>query len=141
MTEAKLGDKVRLHYEGSLEDGSVFDSSRDREPVELVLGRGAFIPGFENAVVGMTAGDTKEISIDPEEAYGSYRKDLLFIVEKSKVPAHVKPQVGMELRFRSSKGTFYFIVRDVAEDTVTLDANHRLAGKVLNFEVELLTIL
>jgi peptidylprolyl isomerase len=141
VREARAGDKVKVHYRGFLEDGTVFDSSREREPAEFLLGGGKFIPGFEHAVVGMTEGDTKEVSIEPEEAYGSYRKNLLFVVDKSKVATDVEAHVGMELRVQSSKGTFYFIVRDMTEDTLTLDANHPLAGKVLNFQIELLAVL
>lgn len=141
MTQAKLGDRVRVHYKLFLNDGTIFDSSLEREPLEFIIGEGMVIPGFENAVIGMNEGETKNISLHPEEAYGPYRNDLVFVVGRSMVPPDIDPQVGMGLQVRSPKGIINVIITDVSNNTITLDGNHPLAGKELNFEVKLLNIL
>ncbi|MDZ7260883.1 MAG: peptidylprolyl isomerase [candidate division KSB1 bacterium] len=142
MAQAKIGDTVRVHYRGSLEDGTVFDSSFEREPLELTLGQGLVIPGFENAVVGMEEGDTKPVTILPEDGFGQYREDLVVVIERSQIPPHINPQPGMTLQLRSDEGMITeLIVTDIDEDTITLDANHPLAGERLIFEITLLEIV
>jgi peptidylprolyl isomerase len=142
MAEAKLGDRVRVRYRGFLNDGTVFDSSPAVEPLEFTIGEEKIIPGFEQAVIGMREGDTKGVSIPPEDGFGHRRKDLVLIVNKSDIPAQINPHLGMELEIRSHHGgTAPVTVTDVTEETVTLDANHELAGKELNFKIELVEIL
>jgi len=142
MTQAKKGNKVKVHYSGSLNDGKEFDSSFGKEPFEFTLGEGKVIRGFENAVVGMTVGETKTISISPTEAYGEYQKDLLVEVERSHLPPEIKPRAGQMLQFRSEDGTMALVtVKDIMEETVVLDGNHPLAGEELVFKIELLEIV
>ncbi len=142
MSQAKVGDTVKVHYSGTLEDGSVFDSSREREPFELTLGQQMAIPGFEKAIVGMEMGETKTVSFPPEDAYGPYNEGLLIVFERSQVPPDADPQVGMQLQLRSPEGTdVNAVITNVTEDKITFDANHPLAGKALKFEIQLLEIL
>jgi FKBP-type peptidyl-prolyl cis-trans isomerase 2 len=142
MAQAKKGDIVRVHYRGFLQDGTVFDSSLEREPFEFTLGQGMVISGFENAIIGMNEGETKRVEIKAEDAYGSYRDDLLMIVERSMLPPNIDPIVGMNLRISSPDGNYKVVtVIDVTENTITLDANHPLAGKDLIFEIKLLEII
>ncbi len=142
MAQAKTGDKVRVHYSGFLEDGTVFDSSLDRDPLEFTLGEGMVIKGFEDAVLGMSVGETKTISIPSDEAYGPYREDLVAVVERSMVPPDIDPKVGLVLQLRTPDGSITdVVVTEVNDDTITLDANHPLAGKDLIFEIKLVEIL
>lgn len=138
MAEAKLGDRVRVHYRGSLTDGTEFDSSFDGEPLEFMLGEGMVIPGFENAIVGMAEGQTKTVTIPPDEAYGPYSDELIAVIQRSILPADLDPQVGMELEAKAEDGTVTVVtITEVTADTVTLDANHQLAGQELVFEIQL----
>lgn len=142
MTEAKINDKVRVHYKGSLQDGTVFDSSEKRQPLEFVIGHGMVIPGFENGVIGMSEGDTKVISIQSEDAYGSYKDDLIGVVDRSRIPDDINLEIGMVLQVRSPEGGVTNVtVSKITDANVTLDLNHPLAGKELVFEVRLLEIL
>ncbi len=142
MAQAHEGDKVKVHYEGKLSDGTVFDSSRDREPLEFKLGEHAVIPGFESAVMGMNEGESKEFSISPDEAYGQRRDELVAQVNRSQIPESIDPKNGMILQVKNQEGaTTNVTVTDVSDDTVTLDGNHPLAGKELNFEIELVEIV
>lgn len=140
-TVAKGGDTVKVHYTGKLEDGTIFDSSRDREPFELTLGSGSTIPGFENGVIGMALRDTKTITIPPEEAYGPKRDELVMTISKDEFPPDVAPSVGQQLQMKHPSGNVINVtIIDVMQDSVTLDTNHPLAGKTLIFEVELMEI-
>ncbi len=142
MSKAQADDTVRVHYTGSLEDGTVFDSSLEREPLEFTLGQRTIIPGFEKAVLGMNEGDTKTVSVPPEDAYGYPREDLVVAVERSQLPPHIELQVGMMLQVYSDEGEVgHVTVIGFTEDTVTLDANHPLAGQKLTFEIELVEIV
>lgn len=142
MTEAKINDKVRVHYKGSLQDGTVFDSSEKRQPLEFVIGHGMVIPGFENGVIGMSEGDIKVISIQSEDAYGSYKDDLIGVVDRSRIPDDINLEIGMVLQVRSPEGGVTNVtVSKITDANVTLDLNHPLAGKELVFEVRLLEIL
>jgi peptidylprolyl isomerase len=142
MKQAQSGDKVKVHYVGKFEDGTVFDSSRERElPFEFTLGQGRLIKGFEKAVTGMAVGETKTVEIPPEEAYGPRYEDLVRKMEKAKFPSQIKPEVGTYINIRQPDGGMLeTMISDVTEDLVTLDANHPLAGKTLAFEIELLEI-
>ncbi len=142
MAEAKLGDKVRVHYTGLLDDGTVFDTSVGREPFDFTIGENTVIPGFENAVVGMKVGDKKTISISAGDAYGEYMDDLVVVINKSQIPPEIDAEVGMVLQVKSENGSStYVTVTDITGDSVTLDGNHPLAGKSLTFEIELLEIV
>jgi peptidylprolyl isomerase len=141
MAKAKKGDTVRIHFNGFLEDGSIFESSIAREPFEFTLGSGSVISGVEDAVCGMSEGETKTVTVAPENAYGYYDKKAVTVVEKTQIPPDVKPEIGMMLKARTAEGNVTLVtVKDLNEDTVTLDSNHPLAGKVLSFEIHLLEI-
>lgn len=143
MAKVKEGDTVKVHYTGKLKDGSVFDTSRQRnEPLEFTLGQGQLIPGFEKAVVGLTVGDNATVNIPPEEAYGEHREDLEVEVSKSDLPDNVEPEVGMQLQMQQ-QGSGQAIpvqITEVNDESVILDANHPLAGKDLTFDIELVEI-
>ena len=141
MAAAKNGDKVRVHYTGMLTDGTVFDSSRDREPLELTLGQGDVIPGFEMAVVGMKPGESRTATVTSDEAYGPHRDDLVMNVDRARIPDHIKPEVGQRLSVTQKDGRDVpVMVTKVSDAEVTLDANHPLAGKDLTFDIELVEI-
>jgi peptidylprolyl isomerase len=141
MAPAKTNDTVVLHYTGSFTDGSVFDSSVDREPFEFIIGQGMVIPGLENGVVGMNEGESKTLNISAEEAYGLRREDLLTVIERSQMPANIDLKIGMVLQARGPDGgATSVIVRDMDGENVTLDFNHPLAGKELIFEVNLIKV-
>ncbi|MBQ4568224.1 MAG: peptidylprolyl isomerase [Desulfovibrio sp.] len=136
----KQGDTLRVHYTGTLTDGTVFDSSRERDPLEFTLGRGMLIPGFESAVMGHEAGETVTVTIPPEDAYGEVDLELIFTVARSQVPAHIPLEVGTPLQLSNEQGQMDVIITEVDAEEVTLDANHPLAGKALTFEIEILEI-
>ena len=141
MSQAKTGDTVRIHYTGTLEDGTEFDSSRGREPLEFALGSGQVIPGFDSAVEGMTIGDAKSVTIEPDQAYGARHDQLVQEVPKSALPEDLDATVGMQLQSQSPDGqVMMFVIAAVAEETITVDGNHPLAGQALNFDIELVGI-
>ena len=141
ILKAKNGDTVKVHYTGTLDDGSIFDSSRDREPLEFILGSGSMIPGFDKAVNGMQVGEVKTITIPANEAYGEHRDDLVWIIEKDKLPEDLDPTIGQQLEVGlSNGGSAIVVVTYVSEASIRVDANHRLAGKDLRFEIELVEI-
>lgn len=142
MTRAEIGNTVRVHYTGKLIDGTTFDTSIGREPLEFTIGDGRLIPGFEKAIIGMTTGETKTVVIAPEDAYGPYLEELTADVDISQFPPHIKPEVGLHLQIRQENGSFVdVVITRILGSTVTLDANHPLAGKELIFDIELLEIL
>ena len=141
MSKVKEGDTVKVHYTGKLtDDGTVFDSSREREPLEFTLGEGKLIPGFENAVVGMEEGDSTTVDLASEDAYGERREDLELEVSKSDLPENIDPQVGMQLQMQQQEDgqTIPVQITAVEDEYVKLDANHPLAGKDLTFDIELI---
>lgn len=141
MSEAKTGDTVTVEYTGTLEDGTVFDSSEGREPLTFTLGGGDLIPGFEKAVLGMTPGETRTATLSPQEAYGERSEEMVFEVGRTQLPDDVVPEVGDRLEAKDPEGnTFRVSVAAVQDDTVTLDANHPLAGRDLTFEIQLVSI-
>ena len=141
MAHAKAGDHVKVHYTGRLSDGTVFDSSRDREPLEFTLGIGEVIPGFEQAVLGMEPGETKTVTIPAEEAYGPRRADMIIEVSRDQVAPGLPLAIGQQLQLRLQDGRVIpVVVADLSEETVTIDANHPLAGEDLTFEIELVAI-
>ena len=143
MAQAKEGDRVKVHDTGRLDDGTVFDSSMITDPLEFTIGEREVIEGLEEALVGMSPGESITVVVPPEKAYGHHRDDLLVTVGREKFPADIEPVVGkqLELRRREDGETFPVTVTDVSESTVTLDANHYLVGKELTFDIRLLEIL
>jgi len=142
MPQAKKGDKVKVHYTGRLKDGSVFDSSKDRDPLEFQLGQGELIPGFEQAVDGMTPGETKTIDISADQAYGQHRKELIQKVPRQQFPTDIEFQVGQRFQIGQQEEQPMIVqVMEVTESNITLDGNHPLAGENLIFDIELLGIL
>jgi peptidylprolyl isomerase len=140
MQSAKSGDTVRVHYTGKLDDGSVFDSSEGRDPLEFQLGGGQVIPGFEQALEGMSPGDERSVTIAPDEAYGPRRDELVLVVPRVELPAEMQPEVGQQLQLSQEGQSFIVTVADVNESEVVLDANHPLAGEELTFELQLVDI-
>lgn len=140
--QAKQGDTVKVHYKGKLDDGSVFDSSEGRDPLEFKIGDGNIIPGVEEAVVGMSPEETKEATIPPDKAYGEYREEMVIEVDKSQFPEHIDPELGQQLELKQEEDQNIVVtVTNVEEEKVTLDANHPLAGKDLTFELTLQEII
>lgn len=141
MAEAKQGDTVSIHYTGRLDDGTVFDTSQNRDPLSFTLGEGQVIPGFENAVEGMAPGDEKTAEIPADDAYGARRDDLVLTVPRTQFPEDIDPQPGQQLQMSTGDGqTFAVVVQEADEEAVQLDANHPLAGKDLTFEIQLVEI-
>jgi len=141
MQKAANGDTVKVHYTGTLSDGSVFDSSEGRDPLEFQIGSGALIPGFENGVVGMTIDEKKMVNIPSDQAYGAHNEELIIKVPVSEVPENLNPEVGQSLQIQNADGqTHIVVVKEVGESEIKLDGNHPLAGKDLNFEIQLLEI-
>lgn len=141
MAKAKKGDTVKVHYTGTLEDGTVFDSSENKDPLKFELGGGQLIPGFDAAVDGMSAGESCKISIKSEEAYGPHRPEMVMEVPRTQLPSEMEPEVGMRLQAGNEEEQFVVTVTQVGEEKVTLDANHPLAGQDLNFEITLVEIV
>lgn len=139
---AEDGDRVFVHYTGTLKDGSKFDSSLDRgEPLEFVIGAHQMIPGFENAVRGMKVGESKTVTLAPSEAYGEYRDELLITISSDELPEGAEIQVGQQLPLKANTGaTIQATVIEVKDDSIIFDANHFLAGKDLIFEIELVKV-
>ena len=141
MTQAKAGDTVKIHYTGTLDDGSQFDSSAGRDPLEFTLGSGQVIPGFDSAVEGMAIGESKKVNIPAEDAYGPRHEQMIQEVPRSALPEDVEPQVGMGLQARRPDGAMLDLtITEVGEENITVDGNHPLAGQALNFELELVEI-
>ncbi|GAB6887117.1 peptidylprolyl isomerase [Desulfothermus okinawensis JCM 13304] len=142
MEKAKQGDKVKVHYKGFLEDGTVFDSSFDHDPLEFTIGNGEIIPGFENAVVGMGVGETKVVDVAPEDGYGEYNEMAKLEVPRKNLPEHINPEIGMMLQLTTPQNTQVLVrVTDMDDTNVVLDANHPLAGKNLKFEIQLVDLV
>ena len=150
MAQAKAGDRVRVHYTGRLDDGSIFDSSEcaddacghDHGPLEFTLGAGEVIPGFDAGVMGLAIGETRTIHIPVEQAYGERSEEVVAVVPRSDLPPEMKPEVGLQLEVSQQDGqVFSVVITDVNDETITIDANHPLAGRALNFDLKLVEIL
>jgi peptidylprolyl isomerase len=142
MTQAKSGDTVRIHYTGTLDDGSEFDSSAGRDPLEFALGGGQVIPGFDSAVDGMAVGESKSVTIPPDEAYGQRHEQLVQQIPRTTLPEDMEPAVGMQLQSRGPDGqVMNLAVMEIVDDSITVDANHPLAGQALTFAIELVEIV
>ena len=141
MAQAKTGDTVKVHYTGKLGDGSVFDSSEGRDPLEIKIGGGQLIAGFEEALSGMEIGESKTVTIPADKAYGPYQQEMEMVVGRSQFPAELEPRIGQQLQVGQPEGqTFVVTVTAISGEEVTLDANHPLAGKDLIFDLQLVEI-
>ena len=139
MSEAQQGHTAKVHYTGRLEDETVFDTSREGDPLQLELGEEQVIQGFENAVLGMSPGEEKTVTLSPEEAYGPRREDLVFDLNRERLPED--PERGQQLQLQHPSGTTIPVtIVEVNEDNVTVDANHVLAGRTLVFDIELIDL-
>lgn len=139
---AKQGDTVKVHYTGKLEDGTVFDTSRSRHPLQFTIGKGQVIAGFEQAVAGMNIGESKTATIPVDQAYGARRDDMIVTVNRDQFPPDVNPNIGQRLELEQENNHSILVtVTNVSDSNITLDANHPLAGKALTFELELVGIL
>ena len=142
MAQAQAGDLVRVHYTGRLADGTIFDTSMEREPLEFTLGEGELIPGFEQAVLGMTTGESRTATILADQAYGPHRAERVIDVERHHLPSDLQPELGQRLQMTRPDGTtINVVVTTITETQVTLDANHPLAGHDLIFDLILVEIL
>ena len=141
IQQAKTGDTVKVHYTGRLQDSTVFDTSVGGEPLEFTLGQGQIIPGFEQAVIGMRVGESKTVTIPVDQAYGPRRDDMILKVERAELPENLEPEIGMQLQMNQGDGGIMIVtITDVSETTITIDANHPLAGQDLTFDIELVEI-
>jgi peptidylprolyl isomerase len=140
MEQAKNGDVVKVHYTGKLEDGMVFDTSLDRDPLEFQIGEGRLIPGFEEAVIGMRVGESKTTKVPPERAFGAYHQEKVYVIDRSRFPADVEIGQEFELDQEDNRSKFA-AVADISKESVTLDGNHALAGHNLIFEIQLLEVM
>lgn len=139
--QAKKGDTVRVNYTGKFDDGTVFDSSEGRQPLEFTVGEGQVIEGFDEGVVGMSPGESKTVTIPMEKAYGPHRQDRVLAVNRKEFPPNIEPEVGQQFEIQQPHGRAIAVtVTDVSEEAVTLDANHPLAGEDLTFEIQLVEI-
>jgi len=141
MSTVANGSKVKIHYTGTFENGEVFDSSRDAEPLEFEVGTGQVIPGFDNAVVGMKVGETKSVRLPEGEAYGPYNEEMVFDAEPDQFEEGLLPEVGQQFQTQLEDETpLLLTVKSVDDGKVVLDANHPMAGKILNFDLEVVSI-
>lgn len=140
MQGAKAGDTVRVHYRGTFADGSVFDSSEGRDPLQFTLGSGQVIPGFDDAVTGMSVGDERTVTIPAAEAYGTHRDDLVLVVGRDNLPPDMQVEIGDRLQLEQDGHSFNVMVTDLTDQEITLDANHPLAGRDLTFALQLVEI-
>lgn len=137
---AETGDTVTVHYTGTLDDGTVFDSSRDRDPLQFTLGDENVIPGFQNAIRGKAEGDKLEVEIAPEDAYGPHEEERVVTVARSEIPEDVEVEPGNYLQAQTPEGPVTLKVLETGDEQVKLDGNHPLAGEQLNFEIEILEV-
>lgn len=141
MQQVKIGDTVKVHYHGRLTDGSVFDSSEGKDPLEFEVGSGMVIKGFDDGVLGMSVGDKRTLEIPSDEAYGEQNQEMVVEFPKEQFPEDMEPEVGMQLNMTNGGGQVIpVVITEVKEDTVILDANHPLAGEALVFDIELIDI-
>lgn len=142
MAQVKNGDTVKIHYTGKLEDDTLFDSSVNREPLQFTLGEGKIIPGFEKAVIGMNPGESKNVKIPPDQAYGSHRQELVAEIERDRFPENMRLEVDETINLRQPDGRIVSVkIVNMTETRITLDANHPLAGRELSFDIKLVEIV
>lgn len=134
------GQTVAIHYTGSLEDGSVFDSSEGRDPLEFTLGAGQVIAGFESAVRTLDIGESTKTTIPPEQAYGERRDEMVISLDRSQFPAEAEPEIGLQVYLQAGEQPVPATIVEVQAENIILDANHHLAGKTLVFDIELVSV-
>lgn len=140
--KVKEGDKVKVQYKGTLEDGTVFDSADDSNPFEFTIGEKMVLPTFERVVMGLEVGSETQVSIPSEEAYGEPNPEMISLLERSQMPDGVEPEVGMTLQANADEKTvIHVVVTAINDDTITVDANHPLVGKELTFDIKLVEIV
>ncbi len=141
MAQAKTGDTVKVHYTGKLDDGTVFDNTSEGNPLEFTIGEGRLIPDFEKAVIGMEPGESRSFQVASEFAYGPHREEMVMTVDRKEIPEGLDPQLNQKLQVQQGENEpFVVTVTEVSEGSVTLDANHPLAGKDLTFDIQLAEI-
>ncbi len=140
MTTAQQGNTVKVHYTGKLDDGTVFDSSEGGSPLEFTVGEGKVIPGFENGVLGMAIGESRTLNIPMDQAYGPYRDDGQFEIDRAELPDTIPLEVGMRLQSNQGGQTVFVTVTEFDDSKVKMDANHPLAGKDLIFDIQLVEV-
>lgn len=141
MTQAKPGDTLYLHYKGTLDDGTVFDSSEGRDPLSFELGSGQIIPGLDVGVTGMEVGEKRTVRVEAADAYGEHHPERVQVIDRTNVPDHVPTDIGTQLQVQTQDGqTMNVVIVKATDDQLFLDANHPLAGKALTFAVELVKI-
>ena len=142
MEQVKHGDTVKIHYTGKLEDGTIFDTSTKRDPLQFIIGAGQVVSGFEQAIVGMNTSESKTVKVPADKAYGPHREEMVLVVDRNKIPKNLKLELGQELQIPQEDGQKTIVaVTNISESSVTLDANHPLAGKDLTFDIQLIEIL
>lgn len=142
MEQAQRGDTVKVHYTGKLDDGTVFDTSEGRDPLEFKIGTNEIIHGFQKGVIGMTVGDSKTVNVVVDEAYGPRDEKLVAVIEHERFPDDLQPEVGQRLQLvQTDDRKVLATVTEVSDAGVTIDANHVLAGKDLTFDIQLVAIL
>ncbi|MDO9287869.1 MAG: FKBP-type peptidyl-prolyl cis-trans isomerase [Thermodesulfovibrionales bacterium] len=142
MATVKEGDRVRVHYTGKLEDGTVFDSSRDGTPLEFTVGKAELIKGFDRGVIGMSAGESKTIKISAEDAYGPHNKERVFEFNRDRSPQDFDPAIGQQVHMQRVDGQPVVVtVIDKSDKSFTMDSNHHMAGKNLTFDITLVEIV
>lgn len=144
MTQAaKKGDIVQIHYTGTIDDGFIFDSSRNGEPLQFKIGEGFLLEDFESALIDMAIGESKIVKITCDKAYGTYQPNLVLTIPKKEFPPHINAEVGQQLQINNpnTKEPVVVMITDISDTTITLDANHPLAGKDLTFDIELIAIV
>lgn len=142
MSSAAVGTKVKVHYTGTFDDGEVFDSSRERDPMEFEVGAQEVIPGFDQALVGMKIGDSKQVRLPEDDAYGPYNAEMVMEVAPDQFEEGMKVEIGQQFQVEMGEGNeVVLMVKEVHDDKIVLDANHPMAGKTLNFDIELVEIV
>ncbi len=140
MASVTTGSKVKVHYTGKFDNGEIFDSSSETDPLAFEVGAGQVISGFDNAVIDMKVGETKEVRLLEDEAYGPYNDEMVFPADPSQFDSGLTPEVGQQFQTETDEGTLLLTVKEINDDAIILDANHPMAGKTLNFLLELVEI-
>ncbi|MBN2646122.1 MAG: peptidylprolyl isomerase [Desulfuromonadaceae bacterium] len=142
MFVAKKGDTVKIHYTGTLKDGTVFDSSQDKQPLHFIVGQKEVLKGVDQAVIGMVPGETKTVVLAPEVAYGAVKPELIETIAREDLPADLNPKIGNQIEITREDGSLLYVMVTAADDTsITLDANHPLAGRELTFEIHMQEVI
>jgi FKBP-type peptidyl-prolyl cis-trans isomerase 2 len=141
MSQVENGNRVKVHYKAKIEDGEIFETSENRPPLDFKVGDGEVMPGIEQGVIGMSVGETKTITMPPEEAFGKRHNELIVEVTKNEFPNHITPEIGQRLKVNRPDGQEILVtITGLSEEIITLDANHPLAGYTLIFDIELVEI-